>query len=557
MKLTDIIRTWLRLERRDISAANADDDGRWITVNGRAILIRDGENVEDVLRRDDDDDRGDEHGKDVPTVVTLKDKAGKAHALKIAHEGDKWVVKNSEGEALPKKFGSRAAAKAWATTKVQAEIDRRYEAKSAAHKESAARGERPDLKMKLMADNDRGEIAAANALGGEAIFDVQQGDRLFVPYGRYQHPKGLQIFDRESAEAMIRAFNSVGAKIGRFLTGAGAPVYAGHPDVPGRADSNPAAPALGWIEGITAENDGASFAVKWNADGTNAVANAHYRFYSAHWNCRPVKGGIQPVQLLSIGLTNNPRIPVPAIANDDSTNQDTYQMKLTDILRKLLGIPAENENPTKAEIDEAATALMERLKASGEKEEAAENDRAARTAEVTTLTAERDALQSQATAAANDLATANSQLSTLNSQLSAANDRATAERAARVDAALSTAASTGRVTAAELPALRTELVALENDDLGARLTALAKAAPKLNTKPLADIGGARKDFAAANDDDARRTAIRDAVDAELTALANDAHSAGLSAAARYDRAFNRAMKKHPDLFPTKAIPAKA
>lgn len=386
----------------------------------------------------------------------------------------------------------------------------------------------------IAAANEADAIAVANALGGEAVFQLQQDGRLFVPYGEYPHPKGRQLFNRESAEIMVGVFNSLGSKIARFFTSAGAPVYVGHPDVPGRADSNPAAPAFGWIKAITAANDGGYFDVEWNEDGDRAVRNKHFRFYSPHWNCRSVKGGIQPVQLLSIGLTNNPRIPVPAITND----QTNHDMKLTELLRKLLGIPAENDAPTDAQIDEAVTALETRIATLTSAANDATAAQTAAAASLVTITGERDALQGQLTAAQNDL--------------TAANDRVTAERTARVEAHLADFTTSGRVTAAERDALRTELVALENDALATRIEAIGKTKPKLNTQGVGEIGGTRKVFAAANDEAARSEQRREAIDTELSAVANDRTFAGMSAAARYDKAFNRASKKHPDLFPTKA-----
>lgn len=548
------------------------NDGKWITVNGRHILLEKGETVEEALAKDSP--RASSEDKTVPSVVTVRDPAGKAFSLTVEHDGEGYVVKNKHGEKVPgKRFSTREEAKKWAIDTFEKEVARRYH-------DEVSKGTRkgPDMKSDVTERQDKyqkkssaaNDIAVANALGGEAVFNVQQGNKLFVPYGRYQHPKGMQIFDKESAEIMASVFNSLGAKIGRFFTGAGAPIYAGHPDVPGRADSNPAAPAFGWVEGITAENDGASFDVKWNPDGENAVGNAHFRFYSAHWNCRQVKGGIQPVQLLSIGLTNNPRIPVPAIANDDNPTNN-----MNPELLKLLGFAAD-ATPSAQEIATAISAHNDRVTAAND--ELALCRQAGATIEVllaaeigettgiwseriaagiTKLRAAANDAAALLTAAQNDLATANASLATATANLTAANDRATAERTARVNAALEGFTTTGRITAAEIEPLRTELVALENDALETRLTTLAKAAPKLNTKPLADVGGARKTFAAANDEAERSAQRRTAIDAELTAIANDRNSAGLSDGQRYDKAFNRAQKKHPDLFPTKAIPAAA
>ena len=140
-----------------------------------------------------------------------------------------------------------------------------------------------------------------------SLFILRQADSLFLPYGNFPHQQGLQKFDRASA-AYVQA---------NFAAAPNIPAYAGHPDVPGRPDSNPSAPALGWVGGISIGNDGATLAMKWSPEGRRAIQGARYRFYLPYWDLRKVPGGIQPVKLRSIGLTNSPRIPVPSISNDD------------------------------------------------------------------------------------------------------------------------------------------------------------------------------------------------------------------------------------------------
>lgn len=386
---------------------------------------------------------------------------------------------------------------------------------------------------------DAALIGVANASAGEAVFALQQDGRLFVPYGNFPHPRGLQLFNQEAAAIMARVFNSLPAKISRFFTGAGAPVYLGHPDVPGRPDSNPAAPAVGWIKGIAAENDGAYFDVDWNEDGQRAVTNKHFRFYSPNWNCRAVKGGIQPVQLLSIGLTNSPRIPVPAIANDENKQPTTMNPELL----KLLGF-AENDTPTDEQILAAITAHNDRLTALI----AAENDLTIRVAEIADLVASVETHRQAAEAAVADLAA-------VRADLAAANDRFTAERAARVDGHLQGFTLSGHITGAERDTLRTELIALENDALTTRLTEIGKAKPKLPQNSIGEIGKTRAEFSASNDESIRKEQRLAAVDEQLTAIANDAAKAGLSASAKYDLAFTRARAKHPHLFPAKQATA--
>lgn len=159
-----------------------------------------------------------------------------------------------------------------------------------------------------------GLVCIANDHPADTAFVVTQKNSLFISFGRYPHAKGLQIFDRESAELIAAAMSAVDVKAGA-LSAPSVPIYFGHPDVPGRADSNPAAPAMGWVESANVSGSGLTLNVKWSPDGAAAIANGHFRYYSPNWLLRRVKGGIQPVKLLSVGLTNVPNIPVPSLAN--------------------------------------------------------------------------------------------------------------------------------------------------------------------------------------------------------------------------------------------------
>lgn len=354
------------------------------------------------------------------------------------------------------------------------------------------------------------DIAIANAIGGsDAVFEVQQDGTFFVPYGKYQHGKGLQVFDKESAQAMQATANGLLSKA------AGIPIYAGHPDVPGRPDSNPAAPALGWIDNIDVSDDGARFTHRLNKRGKEAIENAEFRFYSPYWLLRKIAGGaLQPMRLLSMGLTNNPRIPVPAIAND----QDKESKTMTDAQLKAIGLePGATE--------EAINARLATLTK-------AEND-------ATTEKARADKAQADLDAA--------------NESVTAANDRANKARDVLVDNALDRAVLKSRLTEADRATRRTELLAIENDDdLQKELTQMEAGKSVLPKTQIGDLSGARAAAAAENDAPARTQKRRDAVHAELTAIENDAASKNMPSQARYDLAWQRAEKKHPTLFTAQA-----
>ena len=351
------------------------------------------------------------------------------------------------------------------------------------------------------------DLAIANALGGsDAVFEVQQDGSFFVPFGKYSHEKGLQIFDKAAAEALQSAANSLLTKA------AGIPIYAGHPDVKGRPDTNPAAPAYGWIDGIEIENDGAKFLHRLNKRGQEAVENADFRYYSPHWLLKKVAGGLSPVRLLSMGLTNNPRIPVPAIAND----QDHQEKTMTEAQLRAIGLePGATEDAINARLAELGSAA---------------ND-------LVTVTAR--AVQAEADLVAARTAT------------TAANDRATAAREILVDATLERAVLAGRITEADRAPRRVELLAIENDsDLTGKLTDLDKAEKALPGSQTGDLTGAREVAAAENDATSRSVKRQKVVSDELAGIAND--YPGMSSQARYDMAWQRAQRKHPTLFTAQA-----
>ena len=370
-------------------------------------------------------------------------------------------------------------------------------------------------------------LSIANALGGGEVFAIVQGDSLFIPFGKYQHPLGLQLFDKASAEILQAACND----LGEF------PIYKGHPDVPGRPDSNPAAPAIGWCGNITIENDGARFAAKWNEIGQLSIANCEFKFYSPHWDLRRVAGGIQPVRMKSIGLTNNPRIPVPAIANDDTAPFVAPQWLIDMLVAAKLLDPekATDEVNVKAAIDAAAGLLSKVRWAEDLAAEAAQMklDLASRDTALQTVTAECDSFKKLATEA--------------QTQLTAANDTIGSLRKARVTAEVARLVDAGKLKAGASDAVSEELISLANDEtLTTRLAELHAAGPVLKTSSATgDLsGGKSKVLESAANDTAARSAKREALISEELTAVNDK----LAPSKRYDIAFNRARAKSPDLF---------
>lgn len=389
-----------------------------------------------------------------------------------------------------------------------------------------------------LAANDAPEALLANAADGGSPFAILQQDGFVIPYGEFPHKHGLQLFDKAAAEEMIAAQNSVFSKIARWARGDkhSYPVYIGHPDLPGSKDTDKR--AYGWIEEMSAENDGLHLKVKWSPAGRDLVENAHYKFYSPLWYFKKVRGGIKPVALKSMGLTNDPNIPVPALANEyDEEKPDTEEQPETE------GKPENAENPegeASPESDETpppAPAPAELIAALGLAEDATMD---AALEAIRTLRQSADAAATRATDAENER-------DGLRTDLTAANTRAT-DLAARLRSAaanaVQTAVSAGRIAPAEVEGRITELVAA--NDFDAALADLAKLPAKFKTESrTGDLGGAKSLVViAANDESA---AARDER-ARLVANEFEATNPTLSLGERKRIAWRRAQAKKPELF---------
>ena len=133
-------------------------------------------------------------------------------------------------------------------------------------------------------------------------------------YGDHPHTRGVQRLTRAAAEAIVKQHNSLYSKLRRYF--GGVPVYIGHPDdvqfrgQPGHTDTR----AYAWIHQLEARNDGLWALPTWSKTGREIVANAHYKHLSPRWKLlENADGSWTPIELISIGLTNQPNILGPTI----------------------------------------------------------------------------------------------------------------------------------------------------------------------------------------------------------------------------------------------------
>lgn len=379
------------------------------------------------------------------------------------------------------------------------------------------------------AAGNESDVEIANAAGGQAVFELAQDGSFFVPFGRYPHRMGLQVFDRDAANTMVANHNSTISKLKRWAGLQSYPVYIGHPDIPGSKDTDKA--AYGWIDSMAVENDGMRFGVKYNDDGQKLVANAKFRFYSPYWAGPKVKGEIRPARLISMGLTNTPNIDVPALANEEGAGGQGPEAgsleSLIELLPESLGLAN----------DASPEAIIEGLTSFRVRAETAEAANATLTADLTTVRGELE------TAAAN-LVTLTTERDTAQGELETANELLETLRGSMIDEALSNAITAGRVLPAEKDAKRAELVAA--NDLSAALGELKALQPKIKVKSVTgDLGGARVQVVAAHNDGSKaaREERAVAVANELEGVPQDKPEGE-----RKQIAWRRAATKNPELF---------
>jgi hypothetical protein len=157
-------------------------------------------------------------------------------------------------------------------------------------------------------------------------------------YGDHPHAGGLQRLSLAAAQSLVRQHKSLYGRLRRYF--GGVPVYIGHPDdpnfrqLPTHADSR----AYAWIHDLEARADGLYIRPIWSAKGRELLDNAHYKHLSPRWKMRPISPGIyEPIELVSVGLTNQPNIPGPTIANELSPQA---QAALLAPLAAALGLPS-------------------------------------------------------------------------------------------------------------------------------------------------------------------------------------------------------------------------
>jgi len=125
-----------------------------------------------------------------------------------------------------------------------------------------------------------------------------------APWGDHPNSVGLQRVQKEDGDAMVAAFNSLVGKAGRMFRGV--PIFVGHPD----RDPNryPDKRRYGKITALESRADGLYAKPAFNDLGERVIEQGHYLYNSPVWALKREGNVVRPIELLSIGLTNEPNI---------------------------------------------------------------------------------------------------------------------------------------------------------------------------------------------------------------------------------------------------------
>ena len=149
-----------------------------------------------------------------------------------------------------------------------------------------------------------------------------------VEYGEYPHEEGIQVLNFTAGEEMSRRFRSLRSRLVRKF--AAVPIYIGHPDDPkfakqlGHKDTQ----AYAWVQDIDARVDGVWINARWTDVGKKMIQQEFFKYLSPRWKMKEIaENRYQPIQLLSIGLTNQPNILNKTIKESLESSEDIINEK--------------------------------------------------------------------------------------------------------------------------------------------------------------------------------------------------------------------------------------
>jgi hypothetical protein len=322
------------------------------------------------------------------------------------------------------------------------------------------------------------ETAVANSLDpADAIDFSETADGWFKisPYGvfRGKTPGRPQTVSLDNARAMEGEFNSVLGKLGRAFRGV--PIYHGHPDVD--PEIWPDDRRIGKVTKLEARADGLWGLAEWNSIGQENKAEGWWIYPSPRWDAPAGKNSFEPDRLISIGLTNTPRIvesePVFNSQLEDETTADGHRP------------PLQNTTTMDPQL------IREKL---GLAPEATDEEVLAKLDSITAAATEKEAMAPELENAKTALADETAKKDELACSLSTAETNIVSLREAHNNSILDLATREGRITAADRP---TWAARLASENREQEINSLKAITPKLNTTAI-HLGDRRGERGAAD-----------------------------------------------------------
>lgn len=299
------------------------------------------------------------------------------------------------------------------------------------------------------------ETAIANAVDPNEAIDFSEGaDGWFKisPYGTFRGktPGRPQVISQDSAKAMESHFNSLLGRLGRLFRGV--PIYHGHPDVDPEIWTDDR--RIGKITKLETRTDGLWGYAEWNSIGEDNKREGWWIYPSPRWDAPPGQAQFSPDRLISIGLTNTPRIAESEPIHNSQLDTKPDKPMDPKLIRQKLGLAPEAT-------DEEVLAKLDTVTAAATASDTAKTDLA-------TVKTEKDEMANSITGKDREI---------------------TSLREAHNNSLLDGAVETGRITAAERPAWAGRLAGANRES---EVNALKALTPKLNGKGL-DLSDRRDD----------------------------------------------------------------
>ncbi len=320
--------------------------------------------------------------------------------------------------------------------------------------------------------NDAREAAIANAFSEtEPMEENSDGWFKVSPYGTFRGktPGRPQHFTEDAAKRMVSEFNSLRGKLGRMFRGI--PIYIGHPDVDPTIWTDDR--RLGKATDLQARPDGLWAYGEWNSLGRENQTEGFWVYPSPRWDAPVGQARFEPDRLISIGLTNTPRIETSEPLANSLTNETT-----TDGHRP----PLQTETPTLMD----PKLIREKL---GLAPETTDEEVFAKIESLLAATTEAEGLAMEAENAKQAADAEKKAKDEMACSLKAAEKNVISFREAADNALLDLAERDGKITKAERAEWQTKLAGDKRDEA---INSLSAIKPKLNTKPL-NGGQSRED----------------------------------------------------------------